>query len=223
MVTKQNPVSESLVHVVGPNKLQNGLLTSFLETKAGLKCTCSPMPNLHLVGDQESVQTHLVLLDCLGTDPAKLWTRLRMEPDVNLSQWSIALFNVTPDKGLEREALDRGVRGIFYDNEPPERFPKGILAILNGELWYSREALSKCALEARPRVKLREAPTSTLTSREKEILIKIASGASNKTIANELCISLHTVKTHIYNIYKKINVPNRLQAMLWVTEYLGSE
>jgi DNA-binding NarL/FixJ family response regulator len=178
------------------------------------------MPDPHLVGDQESMQTHVVLLDCLGADPGKLWSRLRMEGDVNRTQWSIALFNVAPDKGIEKEALDLGVRGIFYDNEPLERFPKGILAILNGELWYSREALSKCVLEARPRVKLRGSPIATLTSREKEILIMIASGASNKTIANELCISLHTVKTHIYNIYKKINVPNRLQAMLWVTEYL---
>lgn len=220
MITKQNPIPEPLVHIVGPNKLQNGLLTSFLETKVGLECMCDPTSDLHLIGDKGPVRTHLILLDCLGTDPAKVWTRLRMEADANLPQWSVILFNVAPDEGIEREAVDRGVRGIFYENEPLERFPKGVLAVLNGELWYSREALSKCVLEARPRVKLRGGLAGTLTSREKEILIKIASGASNKTIANELCISLHTVKTHIYNIYKKINVPNRLQAMLWVAEYL---
>lgn len=62
---------------------------------------------------------------------------------------------------------------------------------------------------------------ANLTSREKEILTRIASGASNREIADALFISHHTVKTHIYNIYKKIKVPNRFQAALWIAENLA--
>ena len=54
-----------------------------------------------------------------------------------------------------------------------------------------------------------------LTHREIEILTMIAHGAPNSLIADQLCISPHTVKTHIYNIFKKIEVPNRLQAAFW--------
>ncbi len=61
---------------------------------------------------------------------------------------------------------------------------------------------------------------SGLTRREREILDLIASGFSNQQIADELFISPHTVKTHLHNIFKKINVKRRLQAALWAAENL---
>lgn len=44
-------------------------------------------------------------------------------------------------------------------------------------------------------------------------------GASNIDIANALFVSENTVKTHLYNVFKKINVKNRLQAMMWAKGY----
>ena len=61
---------------------------------------------------------------------------------------------------------------------------------------------------------------SRLTVREKQVLSCIASGYTSQAISDELNISMHTVKTHIYNLYRKINATNRLQATLWATKYL---
>lgn len=54
-----------------------------------------------------------------------------------------------------------------------------------------------------------------LTKREREILIKIASGMSNKEIGTCFNISERTVKNHIYSIFKKINVSDRTQAAIF--------
>jgi len=67
---------------------------------------------------------------------------------------------------------------------------------------------------------LSNANETVLTRREMEILTVLASGAKNAEIASKLYISSHTVKTHLYAIYKKINVSNRLQAVLWAGENL---
>lgn len=58
----------------------------------------------------------------------------------------------------------------------------------------------------------KEYKTEMLSEREKEVLTVLASGASNKEIAETLCISVATVKTHIINIYSKIGVSNRVEA-----------
>ncbi len=57
-----------------------------------------------------------------------------------------------------------------------------------------------------------------LTRREKEILELVCDGATNKEIAERLFLSISTVKNHIHNIYGKIGVGNRAQAIIRVQE-----
>lgn len=61
---------------------------------------------------------------------------------------------------------------------------------------------------------------SILTQREEEVLCVLAHGKSNKDIAQELCISLATVKTHILNIYSKLHVSNRIEATNYYHEHM---
>ena len=118
------------------------------------------------------------------------------------------------------DLVKKGVRGIFYNSDPLPNLAKGVPAILNGELWYSRKDLMKCLLDSNDDNEFALERRGLLTSREKEILILIASGISNIQIADKLNISRNTVKTHLYNIYNKIKVPNRLQAALWAAKHL---
>jgi DNA-binding NarL/FixJ family response regulator len=132
----------------------------------------------------------------------------------------VAIFNVDQGQGIEEKAVAGGVKGIFYSQDPLDRFRKGIGAIFKGELWVSREVLTKYVIENRGKDRASGQDDTVLTQREIEILAMISAGAKNEDIADKLCISPNTVKTHIYNIFKKINVPNRLQAALWAAKNL---
>lgn len=54
-----------------------------------------------------------------------------------------------------------------------------------------------------------------LSEREKEVLVCLCNGMSNKEIAAELCLSMRTVKKHLSNIYPKIHVADRTQAAIY--------
>ena len=56
--------------------------------------------------------------------------------------------------------------------------------------------------------------TTTLTRREKDVLLLVTQGESNKSIADKLVLSEVTVKSHLNSIFKKLNVTNRTQAVL---------
>ena len=65
--------------------------------------------------------------------------------------------------------------------------------------------------------------TNTLSRREKQILRLIASGLSNKEISHRLSISESTVENHIHNLYKKLNISKRAQAIIYaLKEGIGS-
>jgi two-component system response regulator DesR len=58
-----------------------------------------------------------------------------------------------------------------------------------------------------------EAPTPILSGREREVLAEVASGATNREIAQRLYLSPHTVKEHTSSIYRKLGVRNRAEAV----------
>lgn len=62
-----------------------------------------------------------------------------------------------------------------------------------------------------------------LTRREQEILTQLTTGDPNSIIASRLHLSEHTVKNHMYNIFRKIGVKNRLQASNWAKLHLQAE
>jgi LuxR family transcriptional regulator of csgAB operon len=212
------------IYIVGPCMVNNELMASFLEAKLGTKCVAKEtIDDVVGVDGLESDKPQLVLLDCFAKDPERLFLEVescrRAIPDSGLA----AVFNLIRGLKIEKELVTRGVRGIFYANDHPDKIDRGVRALLEGEIWISREILSKFIPETEKAQRLTTEEASVLSARETEILNLVAQGAMNTEIADTLYISRHTVKSHLYNIYKKIKVANRLEAALWAKENLCNQ
>ncbi|SPD72498.1 putative DNA-binding response regulator, LuxR family [uncultured Desulfobacterium sp.] len=219
----KNILPEVNIHIVGRNMLQNQLLLSFLKNEIGADGTYVPtVREASLTGGAENMPTNFLVIDTKDVEIDKLWYEIALWKKEVSGNCYLALFNVEPKLKIEKKAMSMGICGIFYNNTSLHTIAKGVSAVLKGELWYSRESLKRCLLEIRPLLNYNEPHLNTyLTLREVEILTLIASGYGNKAIADHLNISEHTVKTHIYNIYKKLRVSNRLQASLWAAKNLS--
>lgn len=206
--------------IVSSNQLESQLIALNLKKSMALHCTClkkiSMEDQILLKSDGVSVY----LLDFNDLDNTNAEWLLNSAPSLDIEGGFVALYNVNRSIDIQKLVQLKAIRGVFYQNDPARVFLKGIKAILNGELWLTRQILSRCLLN--PKVPFRGTLNKNiiLSSREKEILRCVATGASNKEIAEKMCISLHTVKTHLYNIFRKLNVPNRLQATLWAFAYM---
>jgi DNA-binding NarL/FixJ family response regulator len=212
----------AFIQIIGMNTLQNNLLLLFLKEKIHLIGKCvQKLESAMAIHENASILRQLLLLDYPSVDKKEFWPRFSALKRSFTNQHLVALYNIEHGTEVEIVALKNKIQGLFYKNDHPDIIAKGISAILEGDIWYSRPALSKYIADSKPSIDVpKHVDLSNLTFREREILTLIASGASNKTIADRLCISIHTVKNHIYNIYKKINVSNRLQAALWTAKYL---
>jgi DNA-binding NarL/FixJ family response regulator len=213
------------IYIVSPTRLENDLLNTFLEQKTGARCVCIEyIEHISTQHDEDKNDgpPKLILFDCLGEPPEKILEKLESTDGDTFSQCALCLFNFRHDLNIAIKAIKQGFSGFFYENETPEQFLKGVHALCSGELWISREILKQYVYTTSNKMVKGNAqsPAALLTRRELEILVLIGSGATNDEIAEELFISPHTVKTHIYNVFKKINVPNRLQATLWAAENL---
>jgi DNA-binding NarL/FixJ family response regulator len=204
------------VYIIGPLSLQNELLCYVLEKEIGTQVRI--VNQLSSLPSADGSQIRMLLIDAARMAPRRFFLELK-NSDLGES-YLASLFNLKHGLGIELEALRHRVRGFFYENESLDRLLKGVKLVLGGETWLSREILVEAALNGKGKSLPTAHGKASLSPREVEILAMIASGASNKMISAKLFISENTVKTHLYSIFKKIDVPNRLQAALWAVNNL---
>ena len=112
------------------------------------------------------------------------------------------------------KAIDIGVDGYLLKDSESIELKKAIRTVMKGESYIQPKLVPVLnnRLVARD---IDKDKIDSLTGREKEVLIQVANGMFNKEIATTLNISERTVKNHISNIFKKIEVSDRTQAAVF--------
>ena len=113
------------------------------------------------------------------------------------------------------EALRAGASGFVLKDDPPEQLLAAIRIVAGGEALLS-PAITKRVIEKFTRMAHPQPPRELdqLTERELDVFRLIARGLSNAEISEELYISDATVKTHITHILQKLNLRDRVQAVV---------
>jgi len=208
--------------IIGKNSLQNELLLNFIQSATGMHGNIALNIDSCLKEcEKHPTNSKLLIAECEGGVVKSLCEQVKSFEDRNGCKCTLIFFSAEHKEEIDQTALPNGVQGVFFKSDTPQTIRKGIKAIIGGDIWYSRDALQICIKNnTHPKPGKERRLDFKLTAREHQILAAIASGLSNQQIADDLFLSIHTVKTHIYNIYKKINVKNRLQATLWAANYL---
>ncbi|HCG7085837.1 TPA: helix-turn-helix transcriptional regulator [Vibrio parahaemolyticus] len=134
------------------------------------------------------------------------------------------LVNAEPNLRIESLLTWSNLKGLFYFEDDFDKVMMGLKGILNGENWLSRDILNQLIghlLSLNNTVdELETRLEMELTRREMQVLSALCQGGSNLDIADSLFVSEHTVKSHLYSIFRKLEVKNRMQAITWAKRNL---
>lgn len=186
--------------------------------RQGLRMFLSLEAELEVVGEAENGAEALVRIGELAPDVVLMDLMMPVMdgieaiekakiqyPDVEL----VALTSVLEDRSVV-QAVKAGAIGYLLKDTEADELCKAIKAAAQGKVQLSPEASARLmkALQAGD-------PVEDLTEREYEVLVALSEGKSNKDVADQLCVTEKTVKTHVSNVLNKLGVKSRTQAALY--------
>lgn len=152
-----------------------------------------------------------------------------LSPDVALVDFT-TLYNHFPDESLVKEnkfvlidtdcgrenivssVLTKQLNGVLLGNSSGALLRKAVKAVAAGEVWIDKATVKNVLLGVNA---LKKNDTAQLSDKEREVVQLVSQGFTNKEIAKKVHISEPTVKTHLYRIFRKLNIKNRAQLVTY--------
>ena len=170
--------------------------------RAGLAALIASLPGLRVVSINKNPQV-------------LVWDVYASKEELPSMPSDMAILLLTDDS--EFDSLPKTVTGLLSRNEPAPSLGIAIRQVARGEQYIS-PSIALAILQKRQERSFLSEPekeiVNSLTDREREILDLLAQGLSNKLIASRLYLSVRTVEGHLANIYSRLGVHSRTEAML---------
>lgn len=188
--------------------------------REGLRRILSLSPEIAVAGEAENGEQAVELVRKTGADVVLMDVNM---PGMNgitacklikeeMPGTKIIALTIHDQEEYLFELIRAGVSAYLLKDVSPDKLLETILGVTRGESYISPRLAAKVFREFN---RLAVPPEAPLTGREREILQLLARGESNKSIAQKLFISEKTVKNHLSNIFQKIGVSDRTQAVLY--------
>jgi DNA-binding NarL/FixJ family response regulator len=197
--------------------------------RAGLRMVLKPQPDLELVGEAADGEQAVALARRVKPDVAVMDIRMPGIDGIEATRRLLAhpepprvlVLTTFGEDEYVYEALRAGASGFLLKDAPPEELVTAIRAVARGDALLG-PAVTRRVIEAF--VRSRPPPPATagiverLTARELEVLMLVARGLSNAEIAEQLVVSEATVKTHVARLLNKLDLPDRVHAVVFAYE-----
>lgn len=193
--------------------------------RAGLRMVVDSQPDLTLVGEAGDGREAIALVR--SARPNVLVLDIRM-PGLDGIRAIAGVLTASPGTrvlmlttfdvdGYVYESLRQGASGFLFKDASPEQLLAGIRTVAAGEMLLApalTRRLVEQYLRRAPSQDRESSPLGRLTERERDVLVAIAGGLSNAEIADRLILSEGTVKTHVSHILFKLELRDRVQAVI---------
>lgn len=193
-------------------------LEAFISFDSGLVCMGSFSDGQKawdwLSSSNEVIDVALLDIDMPGINGIELSQKIKsIQPEAQC-----LICTIYDDSDKIFAALEAGASGYILKKSPPAKIIEAIHEVFQGGSPMTAEIARRVVQSFSKKTKATRHESSLLTPREKEILDLLALGFLYKEIAAQLFISTETVRRHVHNIYEKLHVSNRTEALI---KYLG--
>ncbi|MEC1176965.1 response regulator transcription factor [Metasolibacillus meyeri] len=195
--------------------VRRGLLF-FLKTQKDIEVVGEAKNGVEAVQLVKEVQPDVVLMDLVMPEMDGIQATKRIKslyPTIK-----VLMLTSFADKDHVLPAIDAGASGYQLKDIEPDDLVHTIRQIMRGENMLHPEAttqLEEGLLEEKQKLHV----VNPLTPREQDVLAELTKGKSNREIASSLFVTEKTVKTHISNIFAKLQVQDRTQAALYAVKH----
>ncbi len=194
--------------------------------RKGVKQLIEMEDELETIGEASSGEDAINQLKAMEEEPDLIMLDLNMQGMDGLDTLralrahgissKIIMLTVSDSDADVINCIRAGADGYLLKDMDPEEIMEKVKAATLGKMAISDRLTEVLATALRKPEKDSSDLLSSLTSREYEILNRIAQGLSNKMIARELGISDGTVKVHVKHLLKKLNMRSRVEAAVWM-------
>lgn len=210
---------EITVAIVDDNNSLRKMLEEIISLSDGYKCIGSMATAAEAVRELPKLKPDVVLMDInLGTVESGIDCVRELKPKMPATNFMMCTVYEEDEKIFD--ALSAGASGYILKKTTPQKMMEAISELYEGGAPMSSQIARKvvAAFSQKAEIAKAEKELHDLSHREKEILEHLSRGMMYKEIAAALFISPETVRKHVYNIYEKLHVSNRIEA---VNKYYG--